>query len=175
MSLSVGPQNMKFLTLMLTIAFALAIGTAASNDEGIETVRVLHLVRAKDGSSVARELVRTFLTDAQWQDKVVAVRKRFKEWEVEHQEDAGSFLNNQFSAVVLAASGGNIEHLKDAAVWMAMYQEFEEPLPSYVSDFLERNGSSINALFANFSWKNASVYVKTKGWQKNRYVKTRER
>jgi hypothetical protein len=156
---------MRSLALTLVFFAAVALGTAATTDE---EARAFHLDKAAGASGLAQELVRTYMSEKEWQAKSAAIRKRFDAWHEEHQEDGGTFLNDGLAGIVLAAAGGNVEHLKEAAIWIAMYKELDQPLPSYAVDFIDKNLESINALLANFSWKSAGDYVKTKAWQKYR-------
>jgi len=120
-----------------------------------------------DAARVARELVRTFMTDEVFKAKAGALRKKYENWHEENPEDMDRYLNDRIAPVALAASGGQLEKLKEGAVFLAYYHEFKQPLPAMVVDFVKDYRHSLNKLFAAFTWEAAVAYTKAKQWRRD--------
>lgn len=120
-----------------------------------------------DAGRVARELVRTFMTDEAFEAKAGAMRKKYENWREENRGDMDRYLNDRIASVALAASGGKLEKLKEGAIFLAYYHEFKQPLPSMVADFVKDYRHSLNKLFAAFTWDAAVAYTKAKQWRRD--------
>ncbi len=119
------------------------------------------------GPALAREVVRTFLSDEDWSKEVVRIRKQFEVWKGENEGDIGKFLNSRFLAVALAAVGAKTEKMQKAAIWLALYQEFKESPPVMVPRYLKSHRPSLERVFKAFSWERAAQYVKGKEWRQD--------
>jgi hypothetical protein len=118
-----------------------------------------------DAAEVGYELARTFLSQEQWDDHVKIIKKKFHDWEKENEGDIGHYLNDRFIIVVLGASSGDIKKVKQGIIWLAYYKEFNQPVPSAVTNAMTKHRDSLLPLFGNFSWARVSVYIKNKEWR----------
>lgn len=129
---------------------------------------VLKLEDAADASRISYELARNFLSEEQWKARVAETRRKFADWEKDNVGDIGSYLNYRLPAIAFSVSSGKMDRLKEGAAFLALYREFEQPLPQAVTSFARDNLTSLNALLGAFTWEKASEYVKNRQWLKDR-------
>jgi len=122
----------------------------------------------QDGSRLARELVRTFMTDEAYAKRVDEVKARYARWHAEHKLEMDRFLNDRLPGLALAAFGAKVEHLQEGALWLSFYHEFHQPTHSLATSFITDNHASLARLFADFTWAKASQYVKDRQWAKDK-------
>jgi hypothetical protein len=158
-------MSLAFLLMAMLLPSGVIGGEGSAPRTALENA--FKIESGSEAGSLAHQLVMTFMSNAQWRKHVEKVRENYRRWHVQHDEDVGRYLNDQLSGIVMSATRGKVEKLKDGAVWIALYKEFEQPLPALVSDFVEQHKASINGLLAKFSWEAASVYVKRRQWKKD--------
>lgn len=118
-----------------------------------------------DGPNLAYAMMRTFLTDEEWQQRVAECRKRFETWERDNHGDMGQFLNDRLIIIALSAAGGEVKEVQKGVAYLALYREFQQVPHSLVTKFLSEHKESVTELLSNFTWDNASQYVKSKRWR----------
>jgi hypothetical protein len=120
-----------------------------------------------DASSVAYDLTMTWMKTDEWQQKVTAFKAKFQDWENTNGGDIGQYLNDRLILVAMGCANGRIDSLKNGFVWLAYYKEFNQQLPSIVSNVMKEHHASLTRLFKDFTWEKASQYVKNKEWRKD--------
>jgi hypothetical protein len=149
----------------LFVALLLSSSSRASETED----EFIPLKMVKDGSvdgpTMARELIRTFLSDKEFQKEVKELKGKFEDWEKQSEGDMGRYLNDRFILMGLAAAGGKVDKIKKGMIWLAFYKEFNQPPPSMVVKFLNEHQGSLTRLFTDFRWEKASTYIKNKEWR----------
>jgi hypothetical protein len=120
-----------------------------------------------DGPNLAYSMMRTFLTDQEWQQRVADCRKRFETWEHDNHGDMGQFLNDRLIIVALSAAGGDVKEVQRGVAYLALYKEFQQIPPGLVLNFLREHKESVTELISNFTWDKASEYVKAKRWRED--------
>ncbi len=156
------------LALMIAaIAASAAHGGDEADSDATAKEYVFTIAGGADAGNLAHKLVLTFMDETKWKKHAAEVVRQYRLWNQEHSDDMGRFLNDRLPAVILAALGGNIAKLKEGAVWIALYREFGEPVPSSVVQFVDGHQASLNRLLARFSWETAGAYVKNRQWQKD--------
>ncbi|MCW8129002.1 MAG: hypothetical protein KIS92_01330 [Planctomycetota bacterium] len=119
-----------------------------------------------DAARVAREAVRTFLSEADYQARAKKLKEKFEAWREESHDDMARYLNDRLVGVALAAASGKPDRLKEGAVFLSFYHEFKQPLPAVVTDFVRDHHASLQHLFQAFTWEAAGAYVRAKPWRK---------
>jgi hypothetical protein len=155
--------------IAVSVTGLLTVGGLYADDAETKSAVALKIENIRELPRLAHALVMTFMTENQWKEQVANIRKRCERWQDEHEEDAGRFLNDRLTGIVAAASSGRLARLKEGAIWIAMYGEFEQPLPALVIDFAEKNRSSLNRLLAKFTWDDACAYVRGRKWRKEEH------
>jgi hypothetical protein len=146
---------------------------AASESSPAEPIRLVTFdEKALDASSMSYELTRSFMTKEQWDEQVAAFRKKFEDWEKDNEGDVGRYLNDRFLLVALGAISGEVEKIKRALVWLALYKEFNQQVPGVVTVAVTKHRESLTRLFRDFTWDKASLYIKNKEWRKDTNHKT---
>jgi len=120
-----------------------------------------------DGPNIAYALMRTFLTEQEWQQRVAECRKRFATWEHDNHGDMGQFLNDRLVIVALSAAGGEVKEIQKGVAYLALYREFGQVPPGLVLRFLSEHKESVTELLSSFTWEKASEYVKNKRWRED--------
>jgi len=120
-----------------------------------------------DGPAIASAVKDTFMSRKEWEKEVERFWSRFKDWETDSGGSLGNFLNDRMIIVGLGAAGGKPEKVRKAVMWLAMYKEFDEEQPSYVTKFLRENRDSLIGLFTGFSWEKATEYIQNRQWRKD--------
>jgi hypothetical protein len=120
-----------------------------------------------DGPAIAAAAKDTFVSQKEWDKEVAQFWSRFKDWETDTGGNLGNYLNDRMIIVGLSAGGGKIEKVKKALMWLAMYKEFDEEQPSYVTRFLRDNRESLVRLLTDFTWEKASAYIVNRQWKKD--------
>jgi len=120
-----------------------------------------------DAPAIAAALKDAFMGRKEWDKEVRQFWSRFKDWESDTGGNLGNYLNDRMIIVGLSAAGGKSDKAKKALVWLALYKEFDEEAPSYVTNFLRQNRDSLLGLFTDFSWEKASAYIKNRQWKKD--------
>ena len=162
---SKGPMRVKYPAALLLIA-SFSICTFAADAGDAEPIRLASLDdKHLDASALSYDLVRSFMTEKQWEEQVSELRERFEDWERNNEGDIGRYLNDRFIMVALGAVGGEVEKIKRGIIWLAFYKEFNQQVPRVVSNAVLRHRESLTRLFKDFSWEKASQYVKNKEWR----------
>lgn len=120
-----------------------------------------------DAARVAREVVATFMSDADFKAKAAEIKRKYERWKEEYREDMDRYFNDRIIPVALGATSGKVDKLKEGALFLAYYYEFRQPVPSLVSDFVKDNLDSLNRIFGEFTWERGAAYVKAKQWRKD--------
>lgn len=120
-----------------------------------------------DGGALARELLRTFMTDAQFEAEAAKVHARFKDWEKETQCNLDQYLNDRLVGIALSAAGGEVERIQKGFVWLAYYKHFNQQMHPVVEKFLIEHRNSMSRLLTDFTWEKASAYVMSKNWRQD--------
>lgn len=120
-----------------------------------------------DGPNLAYAMMRTFMSESEWQERVAECRRRFETWEHDNGGDMGQFLNDRLIIVALSAAGGEIEKVQNGVAYLALYREFRQPPPGLVLRFLRDHKESVTELLNSFTWERASEYVKNKKWRED--------
>lgn len=120
-----------------------------------------------DGPNLAYAMMRTFMTEEEWQQRVADCRKRFETWEHDNHGDMGQFLNDRLIIVALGAAGGDVKEVQKGVAYLALYKEFRQVPPGLVTKFLSEHTESVTELLSSFTWDKASEYVKTKRWRED--------
>lgn len=156
-------------SVALGLLIPAACGADGPSDADKPAVITLKSIQedANDAARAAREVVRTMMSDEEFQKRVKEIEKKYKAWNEENREDIGRFLNDRLVSVALGATSGKEDRLKEGAVFLALYREFKQPLPSLVTDFVRDNHASLQRIFGAFTWKSACAYVKNKQWKKD--------
>lgn len=167
-------MNPTKLLAVVIVSVCIPFGAHASTPAGlppaasVETGKLSFTPdQLSDGPGVGYQLVRTFLSEEQWQEMVDTLRRKFADWEKENDGDIGRYLNDRFIIVALGAVSGDIEKIKKGIIWLAYYKEFGQQAPSVVRFALTRHRESLSKLFQDFSWDKAAQYIKNKEWRKD--------
>ncbi|MCK6474721.1 MAG: hypothetical protein L6R28_23620 [Planctomycetes bacterium] len=123
--------------------------------------------QSRSGSSIAYDMVRTFLTEEEFQSEVSTLFSKFKDWESDTHGDIDRYLNDRLVIVGLSAAGGDQESIQKGILWLAYYRAFRQGDPSMVRKFLEEHQGSLSRLLKDFTWEKASDYVKNKRWRED--------
>jgi hypothetical protein len=150
---------------VLFVALLLTSFSLASETEDEFTPLKMVKEGSVDGPTMARELIRTFLSETEWQKEVKEIKGKFQDWEKQSEGDMGQYLNDRFILMGLAAAGGKVDKIKKGMIWLAFYKEFNQPPPSMVVKFLNEHQGSLTRLFTEFRWEKASTYIKNKEWR----------
>jgi hypothetical protein len=142
-----------------------AAAPAATESAKIAPAQTL-LVEGKDAPTIARELVRTFMTDAEFTEELTKVRSRIEDFEKEVGGEPGRFLNDRLVIHGLNASNGKIEKVQKGIVWLAFYKELRLNPPQAVENFMKVNRDALIALFGDFSWEKAGAFIRNREWKK---------
>lgn len=121
----------------------------------------------RSGSSIAYDMVRTYLTEEEFQSEVSTLFSKFKDWENDTHGDIDRYLNDRLVIVGLSAAGGDQESIQKGILWLAYYRAFRQGDPSMVRKFLEEHQGSLSRLLKDFTWEKASDYVKNKRWRED--------
>lgn len=121
----------------------------------------------RSGSSIAYDMVRTYLTEEEFQSEVSTLFSKFKDWEADTHGDIDRYLNDRLVIVGLSAAGGEQEAIQKGILWLAYYRAFRQGDPSMVRKFLEEHQGSLSRLLKDFTWEKASDYVKNKRWRED--------
>lgn len=170
---------MKYVAWMFALAGFLSAPAWSANESAStasEPVKLVSFSEAEnvDASSMSYELTRSFMTKEQWAEQVAAFRKKFEDWEKDNEGDVGRYLNDRFLMVALGAVSGEVEKIKRALVWLALYKEFNQQVPGVVTTAMTRHRESLGRLLKDFSWDKASLYIKNKEWRKDTLRKAAE-
>lgn len=160
---------MKVLPLLFiaVVAFLTNGPAAYAAVDSINERRSLDAAGLRNPAHLGYELSRTFLSEEEWSEQVASVQRKFHDWEKDNDGDMGRYLNDRFLIVALGAVGGDIEKIKKGVVWLAFYKEFNQPAPGLVTLALKKHHNSIARLLKDFSWAQASLYIKNKEWRKD--------
>lgn len=121
----------------------------------------------RSGSSIAYDMVRTYLTEEEFQSEVSTLFSKYKDWESDTHGDIDRYLNDRLVIVGLSAAGGEQEAIQKGILWLAYYRAFRQGDPSMVRKFLEEHQGSLSRLLKDFTWEKASDYVKNKRWRED--------
>jgi len=131
------------------------------------------LNNGSDGGTIAYTLVRTFLTEEQWQSEVKKLRGHFEDWERDnHNGSIGQYLDDRLIVCALSAAGGKIEKVQKGMMWLAYYKEFNQQSPAVVTNFLREHRGSMSRVFDQFNWDKASAYIRNKEWRSDFLTET---
>ena len=160
---------MRLISLsILVLGLSSAYGQSSDDVPASQTSRTYHfaaLSTAADATRIAREAAKAILSKEEWQAEVDKMKHRFANAKSDGDADMGQFLNDHLLGIALAARGGDIPKLRDGLVFVAMYKEFDQPLPDALTNFIKLNLDSINHLVSEFTWDKAQAYVRNKQWR----------
>jgi len=96
-----------------------------------------------------------------WDDKKITNWKEFCEkkiatfndWEPSHGGDKGDYLNQIITDTKgFGVKDGDINALKKFITWLALYQEWQQPLTEKIPEVSAEYRQKLNELISNFSW-----------------------
>ena len=155
------------ITLGLCSAF-LAVSALTATEQPAEQPMKYKLTGATmDGPNLAYAMMRTFMTEEEWQKRVAKCKSRYETWNADNGGDMGQFLNDRLIIVALGAAGGDIEKIQNGIAYLALYREFRQVPPGRVMKFLREHKESVTELLDGFTWQAASEYVKDKKWRED--------
>lgn len=152
--------------LSLSFAAHAANETNKADDAKLPLPRTIEW-QSRSGSSIAYDMVRTFLTEEEFQGEVSTLFSKYKDWENDTHGDIDRYLNDRLVIVGLSAAGGEQEAIQKGILWLAYYRAFRQADPSMVRKFLEEHQGSLSRLLKDFTWEKASDYVKNKRWRED--------
>ena len=155
------------IALGLWFAFAGAFGVSAADHSEVHPLQFELTGAAMDGPNLAHAMMRTFMTESEWQEHVAKCRRRYETWEADNHGDMGQFLNDRLIIVALSAAGGEVEKIQNGVAYLALYREFRQVPPSRVMKFLREHKGSVSELLNGFTWVRVSEYVKQKKWRED--------
>ena len=116
---------------------------------------------AIDLSEAANKIAKKELGEKEWAKYVKNVQSRFNTWSSDNQSgNLKGFLDDKLLDIGASIKKSDIklEDVKKITYWLAIYHEFKEPLPSYLTK--ESYEKELEELLENFSWEKVREILK---------------
>lgn len=137
-------KTFAFITLALLVSFALP---------AIEP-------GALDPAEIAYDLTVRDMGQQQWENFVRTTERRFQSWSRDHRDsDRNEFLNTKLLDMGPGALSGNVQNLREAVRWLALYREFRALPPNYVHTGVIKYRRTIEEVLKDFSWEKAAAAI----------------
>jgi hypothetical protein len=156
---------MKAALLIPALILSAAIQAASKS----ETPLVMPVVHALDQapvlnvSQICFQKVHKDLGEAEWNKFVLKAQNRYKDWSKEFDVyDVKRFLDDKVMQLAPGVVSGKGAKLKEFACWVALYDFFLEPLPSYIGELSEDDRRTFHKELQDFDWDRCALIIKEK-------------
>jgi hypothetical protein len=148
--------------LLIAGLLSMANLPAAEDDHKNQLINV-SVHEKLDIAAITHSLVLQDIGDEAWTSFVSKARKRFEEWSREYDNNnVKQFLDDKLLALAPGVKSGKGARLREFCKWMALYNEFSEPLPHYISDISDDDKRWIANVLSDFDWDRAALTIKEK-------------
>jgi hypothetical protein len=112
---------------------------------------------------IAHDLITRDMKPDEWQQFVKKTAKSYESWINDYPDgNLKRFLDDKLLEIAPGVLGGSAKALKKMCAWVALYLEFREPPPSYISDISEKYRADIEDEMKDFSWERAAQKIKNR-------------
>ena len=158
---------MKAAIVICAVVLSLA-AQAASEKEKPAAILVVHKPVGNDApvmnvAQICYEKVYKDLGEAEWNKFVLKAENRFQDWSREFDvHDIKRFLDDKLMQLAPGVVSGKGAKLKEFACWVALYNFFAEPVPSYIGDLSEDDRRTFHKELQDFDWNRMAEIIKEK-------------
>jgi len=118
---------------------------------------------ARDAAELGYELTQKELKPGEWEAFLKKVKGNYETWANDTQIGSMKrYLDDKLIEIGPGVLGGNVKSLKKFAQWLALYKEFGEPVPRYVSEAFEKYNAEIEEVMSKFTWELAAERIKNR-------------
>jgi hypothetical protein len=114
-------------------------------------------------SDVAYEAVIANVEEKEWKAFVKKAENSFKQWETDRQGGSrNNFLNDRLLEIIpTIRSKDNTQKFRKIAMWLALYVEWREDIPSYLTKATPEIIEQFDAVIAEkpFSWDRIAKFA----------------
>jgi hypothetical protein len=154
------------VALLVTALVLSAATQAAANAEKTALIPVAHVLDQAPVLNVAQicfQKVHKDLGESEWNKFVMKAQNRYKDWSTEFDvHDVKRFLDDRLMQLAPGVVSGKGAKLKEFACWVALYDFFVEPLPSYIGELSEDDRRTFHNELQNFDWDRCALIIKGK-------------
>jgi len=118
---------------------------------------------ARDAAEMGYELTQKEMKPEEWTAFVKKAKSSYADWANDNSiGNLNRYLNDKLLEVGPGALSGNVKSLKKFAAWVALYKEFDEPVPSYLREAMQTYSRDVDEVMTDFTWEKAAERIKNR-------------